>query len=560
MTVSDQQLQEWLNAREDEHLEFKEAKNNFHFEKLVKYCAALANEGGGSIILGVTDTVPRKVVGSQVFTNLERTKAGLIEKLRLRIEAQEIAHADGRVLVFTAPARPIGVPVAVDGAYWMRAGEDLAAMTPDMLRRIFDEAGPDFSAEICPKATLADLDPAAIESLRERWSRHSGNKTLAKRPVDKLLQDAELIVSNGVTYAALILLGTRTALGRLLAQAEVIFEYRSTPRPGPANQREEYRQGFLSFYDRVWELVDMRNDKQHFQDRMVMHAVSTFSEIAVREALLNAVSHRDYRHPGSVFVRQFPRRIEIVSPGGFPPGITPDNILDQQLPRNRRIAETFARCGLIERSGQGADRIVEECVRHGQPLPDYSHSDAHQVWLTLDGEIRDANFLKFMERVGEETLATLDPHEFLILGLIASGKRLPAELRPHVPRLLEVGVLDRTGRGKPVLSHKLSEGTRTRSAATQNKIDARARNRAQLLDFIRSQTLAGRAMEDLMAEFPSLSRSTIKRLLDDLRSDGLIHSRGLKRFARWFPGSIGSIGPENPKGAPNPSHRKLGRE
>ena len=88
-------------------------------------------------------------------------------------------------------------------------------MTPDMLRRIFDEAGPDFSAEICPKATLTDLDPAAIESLRERWSRHSGNKALAKRPADKLLKDAELIVSNGVTYAALILLGTHTALGRL---------------------------------------------------------------------------------------------------------------------------------------------------------------------------------------------------------------------------------------------------------------------------------------------------------------------------------------------------------
>jgi len=80
MTVSDQQLQQWLNAREDEHLEFKEAKNNFHFEKLVKYCAALANEGGGSVVLGVSDTVPRKVVGSQVFANLERTKAGLIEK------------------------------------------------------------------------------------------------------------------------------------------------------------------------------------------------------------------------------------------------------------------------------------------------------------------------------------------------------------------------------------------------------------------------------------------------------------------------------------------------
>ena len=107
---------------------------------------------------------------------------------------------------------------------------------------------------------------------------------------------------------------------------------------------------------------------QHFQERFVMHPVPTFSEIAVREALLNAVSHRDYRHPGSVFVRQFPRHIKIVSPGGFPPGITPENILDQQSPRNRRIAETFARCGLVERSGQGADRIVEECVRGGKLL------------------------------------------------------------------------------------------------------------------------------------------------------------------------------------------------
>ena len=233
----------------------------------------------------------------------------------------------------------------------------------------------------------------------------------------------------------------------------------------------------MSFYDRVWELVGMRNDKQHFQERMVMHAVSTFSEIAVREALLNAVSHGDYRHPGSVFVRQFPRRIEIVSPGGFPPGITPDNILDQQLPRNRRIAETFARCGLIERSGQGADRIMEECVRHGQSLPDYSHSDAHQVWLTLDGEIRDENFLKFMDLAGEETLATLDPHDFLILGLIASGKRLPAELRPHVPRLLEVGVLDRTGRGKPILAKRFFSSAKEVPAKTAIREVASERNR-----------------------------------------------------------------------------------
>lgn len=534
MTVSSQQLQEWLNARENEHLEFKEAKNNFHFEKLVKYGAALANEGGGSIVLGVTDKRPRRVVGSQAFADLERTKAGLIEKLHLRIEAAEIIHPDGRVLVFTAPARPIGMPIAVEGAYWMRAGEDLAAMTPDMLRRIFDEAAPDYSAEICLKATLSDLDPAAIESLRARWANHSGNKAVLKRSANKLLLDAELILPGGVTYAALILLGTRAALGRFLAQAEVIFEYRATARPGKANHREEFRQSFFSFYDRIWEVVNLRNDEQHYLERFVMHSVPTFSEIAVREALLNAVSHRDYRHPGSVFVRQFPRRIEIVSPGGFPPGITPDNILDQQLPRNRRLAETFARCGLVERSGQGADRIVEQCVRRGKALPDYSRSDAHQVWLTLDGEMRDEHFMRFLERIGDETLDSLDPHDFLILGLIASGKRLPAELQPHVPRLLALGILDRTGRGKPILAKRLYSSTKGIPAKTAARKIDRERNKMALRDHI--ATHAGCSLQEIMASFPELTRNQIQSYLKQLRSEELIHPSGPTKSARWFPG------------------------
>lgn len=124
-------------------------------------------------MLGVTDARPRRVVGTRVFGNIERVKAGLIDKLRLRIEVDEVMHPDGRVLVFTAPARPIGVPIAVEGAYWMRAGEDLVAMTSDMLRRIFDESGPDFSAEICPNATTADLDPKALEQFRMRWHRRA---------------------------------------------------------------------------------------------------------------------------------------------------------------------------------------------------------------------------------------------------------------------------------------------------------------------------------------------------------------------------------------------------
>jgi len=206
------------------------------------------------------------------------------------------------------------------------------------------------------------------------------------------------------------------------------------------------------------------------------------------------------------------------------------------LPRNRRIAETFARCGLVERSGQGADRIVEECVRHGKPLPVYSRSDPHQVWLTLDGEIRDGNFLKFLERVGQATLDTLDPHDFLILGLIASGKRLPAELQPHVPRLLELGILERIARGKLVFSHRLYPAGGQAGALARTRDQIREQNKTLLLKHLESNHSAGSAMEDLIAAFPTLSRSTLKRLFDELRKEGQVHSRGMKRQARWFPG------------------------
>jgi ATP-dependent DNA helicase RecG len=539
MAVTSGHLDTWLLANENEHLEFKEAKQNFHFEKLVKYCAALANEGGGSILLGVTDRQPRRVVGTRSFQDVERTKAGLVEKLRLRIDAHEIEHQDGRVLVFTAPARPIGTPIAVDGAYWMRAGEDLVPMTPDMLRRIFDEAGPDFSAEICPKATLADLGPTAIEDFRRRWHRKSKNHALLQTQDTQLLRDAELVVDGGVTYAALILLGTEKALGRHLAQAEVVFEYRSSDAPGPANQREELRQGILLSYDRLWELVNLRNDLQHFQDGLFMLDVPTFHERAVREAILNAVSHRDYRDAGSVFVRQYPRRIEIASPGGFPSGITVENLLWQQKPRNRRIAEALARCGLVERSGQGFDLIYGECIRNSKDLPDFKRTDEHFVWLTLHGTIQDPAFLRFLEQVGREMQVSLDLEDLLVLDLVHREEKVPALLVDRLGRLRDRGIVEQVGRGRGtryLLSRRFYRALGQEAAYTRRRGLDRETNKALLVKHIQGAAPGGAPLAELQEVLPALSRDQLQTLLRELKAAGEIEVRGTTRAARWLPG------------------------
>ena len=96
---------------ETEHVEFKEAKNRYDFEELVGYCCALANEGGGSIVLGVTDKLPRRIVGTAAFDAPDRNKIGLFDRLHLRIELIEMMTPRGRVLSFVVPPRPPGRPV-----------------------------------------------------------------------------------------------------------------------------------------------------------------------------------------------------------------------------------------------------------------------------------------------------------------------------------------------------------------------------------------------------------------------------------------------------------------
>jgi ATP-dependent DNA helicase RecG len=215
MTTAEQ-LHAWMDDREAEHLEFKEARRNYDFDDLVKYCVALANEGGGRLVLGVTNLFPRRVVGSQAFRDLESTKAGLIQQLRIRIAIDVVQHPDGRVVVLHVPSRPIGVPLHHKGTYLMRVGESLVPMTPEVLRRIFNEAGPDFSAEVCPGAGMGDLDPAAIARFRNMWQRKSGNVALQALTDAQLLSDAELLVDGSLLYATLVLFGTRQALGKYL--------------------------------------------------------------------------------------------------------------------------------------------------------------------------------------------------------------------------------------------------------------------------------------------------------------------------------------------------------
>lgn len=530
-------LRATMSTVEREHLEFKSARSSFASEDLFRYCVALSNEGGGSLVLGVTDKAPRRIVGTTCFPDLNRIKSRLLDTLKFRVDVFELTVPEGRVLTFFCPSRPIGTPREYRGHYLMRSGESLVPMTAEVLAGIFAEASPDFSQTVCDGATFDDLSPEAIAAFRALWVRRSGNRTLDQVSDARLLADAHLTDGGRVTQAALILFGKAESLARLLPQAELVYEYRSSEASIEYQDRVEYRAGFLTWANALWDRINARNEKQSYRSGLFRYEVPAFNEEVVREALLNAVAHREYRDGRSIFVRQFPSRLEIVSPGGFPSGITEENIVYRQHPRNRRIAEALQFCGLVERSGQGADRMYRVCIQEGKHRPDYSRSDGSQVCLALDGQIRDPRFVEYLDRLAGERGMSLTIDDFLILDRVRDGAAVQPEHRDRLAALVDQGVIERTGRGRGVgylLSRTLYRHVGEAGTYTRRKGLDEGHNRQLILEHIRNCGSKGATMTEFQQVLPSKSRRQIGALLGRLKAEGRIRVEGKTRGARWL--------------------------
>ena len=183
-------FESWLKRLEGLHLEFKTARNSFSRDKdLPDYCAALANEDGGKLILGVDPT--GRVIGTKAFQGTyNKLSHDLLAKLKIRIDIEEFEHPDGRVLIFNIPSRPHGQPIKSTGRYHypMRAGESLVEMDTTTLKRILNETTPDFSDQIIQNLTIEELDTKALDNFKKLWAKRPKEKIISSFPMKKCLR------------------------------------------------------------------------------------------------------------------------------------------------------------------------------------------------------------------------------------------------------------------------------------------------------------------------------------------------------------------------------------
>lgn len=533
--TSIEQLEHWLKKPEEINLEFKEAKNDFDRQrKLPDYCAAIANEGGGKLILGVNNK--GQVIGTKAFDGTHNKQAhDLLNKLKIRVEVEELKHPNGRVLIFHIPGRQIGQIVKSTGDYKypMRVGESLAEMDLATIKKIINETEPDFSAKIVPGLTVSDLDEEALLNFKKRWAEKAKREDYLSFSNDKLLRSIGLLSDEGLNYASLILFGKKEKIDKLLPGSEIIFEWRQNQANIPHDYRKNWREPFFKVYDDIWKTINDRNLRYPFQDGLFQKEIYAFNEKSVREAVLNAVAHRDYNIENqSIFIRASSEKFIIESPGGFPADITPENILNKTYWRNRSIAETFEKAGFVERSGQGMDDIFGNTIKEGKGLPDLSKSDAFSVQLIIPAQVKDKNFVLFLEKIISQKQISFSFEEIYELEKIREiGKVKDSKFKK---RFLELGIIEQIGQtrgAKYILSHQYY--AHRGKVGVHTRLIGISRDKQKELIIKHLEKNKKGKLNDFRDIFPEIKPMDISNLLRELRQEKKIVHEGSKSTGYW---------------------------
>ena len=498
---------------------------------ILGYVTALCNEGGGHLVIGMSDNYPHEVVGtSQNKDSIGDLEANIYRDTEIRPNIYELFEGTKRVLVIDVPNRPIGKVFKFEDVALMRVGEELKPMADEIFLKIIQEQEPDFSQQICEDLHISDLDKTAILILKEKYSLKQNNPRFKTLSDEQILSDLELIKNGKLTNAALILLAKKQVLNEKLPQAAIMLEYRNSENQIPFDNRIPFSTPFFILIDELWNTINLRNGSFPIQEGAYIFNIPFFNEEVIRESINNAITHRDYRKNSEIVIKQFPQRLDIINAGGFPIGVNLENLLKTpSTPRNRLLADVLQKTGIVERSGQGVDKIYYNTLIEGKAEPDYTKSDSFQVNLKLSAAIDDRAFALFIVAVQEdlpeaEKLSVLEVITLNMIKKNVAKKNLDIEI---VSKLLEKKLIEKRGKTKAVyyiLSKDYYEFTdeKAKYYNLQELDESQVQN--TILHYLSKEGKA--KMKDFVALFEDkLTRKQVR-----LRIDKLLETNTLKQI------------------------------
>jgi ATP-dependent DNA helicase RecG len=539
-------LQELITTWENEVVEFKQASNDYSTDDIGKYFSALANEANlrgaerGWLVFGVNNKT-RAIVGTDYRTQKDRLqslKQQIAADAEPRVtfrEIHELQHIDGRVLLFEIPAAPLGMPIAWKGHYYARAGESLSPLGLDKLDEIRGQTlSQDWSAQVVPAATLADLDETAVAKARESFARKYANRIglpeVMGWPLSTFLDRARLTQGGQITRTALLLLGKAEAAYLLSPHpAQMTWSLEGSERA-----YEHFGLPFLLTTTALYQRI--RNIQLRIlpQNELVPVEVPKYDQKIVLEALHNCIAHQDYRRNGRVVVKEQPDRLVFENQGSFFEGKPDDYVAGHKTPhryRNPFLVQAMVELNMIDTMGYGIRDMYLGQARRYFPMPDYDLSEPGEVKMTLYGGVVDIAYSRLLIQKTDLPLAD-------VLALDRVQKKLPI---PDVAatRLRKAGLIE--GR-KP--NYFVSAEIAAATASKADYIRTRAfddEHYAKLLtEYLKKYQRANRAeinqllldkLSDALTEEQKVKK--IDNLLTKLRRAGRIHNAGSRGQPAW---------------------------
>jgi ATP-dependent DNA helicase RecG len=551
------ELQVVIETGETLQVEFKSDRKKLSDHNLIDVVVCLANAQGGTLLLGVEDdgrltglhpdhrtnpqllasliasrTVPPLNVTVNVVTPLDNTIQ--VAALQIPTSTQPVASSDGRLLIRYLDTK--GNP-------------GCRPLYPNELQSWHANRGQtDTTTQLIPDSSWDDFDPLEFARLRRMIEQYHGDTALLPLSDEEISRALGLAVWQNKalipTIAGILLVGRESALQSYLPTHEVAFQ---VLQETDVLVNDFYRWPLLRLIERIVEAFIVRNEERELNWGLFRVAVPAYDPRGFREALNNALIHRDYLRLGAVHVQLHTDRLIISNPGGFVEGVRPDNILTiDPRPRNPRLADCFKRIGLVERTGRGVSIIYNGQLRNGRPAPNYTQSTETGVSVTLYGGPADLDFVQFVVSEENRQGRLLSVSELLVLDYVRQERDLDTvtaaaliqrpepETRTILESLVENGLLERRGTRRARTYH-LSAGIYRQMGQPSAYVHTRGFEPLQMETMIRQYVQAhGRITRRDVIELCRVSANQAGHLLKKLvhKNDLELVSMGRNSYYR----------------------------
>jgi len=510
---------------------------------------AFANARGGTIVLGIADwkRSRREAIQGVGQADANDIRRGIYDGTapHILVDIEELIEPEGRLLLIHVPR---GMPphTTSDGVAKIRVGKETKPLIGPALSQMVLAGGMrDLTAQIPPDVRFDDLDPEQIKALRKIIAEEAENSQLARLSDEEMLANLGLARGDEVTLAAILLLGRPMVLARLLPQHEIIFlKYKTATR---YEVRRDLKGPILVVLESLKQFIEANTRLTTIQrEGFAEITIPDLNWLVVREAVLNALVHRDYFVHQSIHIELRPDELSISSPGGFIGGVSPGNILRHPpVRRNALLASVLQTAGLVNRAGLGVDRIFEETLKSGKQPPRYESRESFvKLTIPLATHPGFARFLAGENQAG----ARLELDDLIILRALCRRSHLDRWTAAEALQLDEESAAERlvSLRARKYLTvHGRGRGTKFQLTPYLSKIIFSEKETGQpepLMDdeavTMRVQALlqsAGKITNADVQKLSGYSRSEVVRLMRELVKQGaaVLHGRG--RGAHYQP-------------------------